>query len=77
MITTEKRFGSYVLKKIDYEDALQSNASTLITNDNVDTYDDRNYDDDSEIDNSPGGTDIPLKPSGRSSSSSSRSITIR
>lgn len=47
MITTEKRFGSYVLKKIDYEDILQSNASTLITNDDVDTYDDHNYDDSS------------------------------
>lgn len=47
MITTEKRFGSYVLKKIDYEDILQSNASTLINNDNVDTYDDHNYDDSS------------------------------
>lgn len=73
MITTEKRFGSYVLKKIDYEDILQSNASTLIANDNVDTYDDHNYDDDSEIDSPPGGTDIPLKPSGRSSSGSSGS----
>lgn len=75
MITTEKRFGSYVLKKIDYEDLLQSNAGYHITEELINT------DNDSEIDNnrsqtqlmdsSSDGTDIQLK---RSSSSLNCSI---
>jgi len=68
MITTEKRFGSYVLKKIDYEDHLHSSATKRVTTGDVN--DDQH--DDTEVDCNFGrrqlmdtsdGADTQLKPS--------------